>query len=108
MLLPLALVPGAAVLLAATAAVRSIPFYRGWIVLTYACAWLLLGVAVMRGGRVGVPGRVAGGLVVAAAGGVPDPGPPLTHPPAGGAPAVRLALAPAPPPPGTAGGPGPP
>jgi hypothetical protein len=66
--LPLALVPGAALLLAATAAVRSIPVYRGWIVLTYACTCLLLGVAVVRGRRVGVPGRVLGGITVAAAG----------------------------------------
>src|SRR3954447_3397510 len=93
MLLPLALVPGAAVLLAATAAVRSIPFYRGWIVLTYACAWLLLGVAVVRGGRVGVPGRAAGGLVVAAAGVLQYLVPTFTYLTEGDAQAVRTVVA---------------
>ena len=60
--------PGLVLLGAAVAAVKSIPFYQGWIVATYALACALLGVAVWRGWRVGVPGRVAGGLVVAAAG----------------------------------------
>jgi hypothetical protein len=91
--LPLALVPGAAVLLAAVAAVKSIPFYRGWIVLTYTCVCLLLGLAVVRGWRVGVPGRVAGGLVVAAAGVLQYLVPTFTYLPEGDARAVRALVA---------------
>jgi hypothetical protein len=63
-----ALLPGAGLLLGAAAAVRSIPFYQGWIVATYTALCALLAVAVWRGWRVGVPGRPAGGLALAAAG----------------------------------------
>jgi len=91
--LPLALVPAAALLLAATAAVRSIPVYRGWIVLTYACTCLLLGVAVVRGWRVGVPGRLLGGLAVAAAGALQYLVPTFTYLSAGDARTVRTVLA---------------
>jgi Glycosyltransferase family 87 len=89
----LALVPGVAVLLAAAAAVKSIPFYHGWIVLTYTCACLLLGVAVVRGWRVGVPGRKVGGLVVGAAGVVQYLVPTFTYLPDDDARAVRALVA---------------
>jgi hypothetical protein len=90
---PLALVPGAVLLLAAAAAVKSVPVYSGRIVLIYTGACILLGVAVVRGWRVGVSGAVAGGLVVAAAGILQYLVPTFTYLSDGDAQAVRTVVA---------------
>jgi hypothetical protein len=88
-----ALVPAAALLLAATAAVRSVPFYRGWIVAVYTLACVLLGVALLRDRRLGVPGPVVGGLAVAAAGLLQYVVPTFTYLPDHDAQVLRTAVA---------------
>jgi Glycosyltransferase family 87 len=62
--------PGLLLLAGAAAAVKSVPFYAGWIVATYVVLWILLVAAVVRGWRVGAAGRYSAALVVAAAGAV--------------------------------------
>ena len=59
--------PGLLLLAGATAAVKSVPFYAGWIVATYVVLWVVLAAALARGWRVGVTGRWSAGLVLAVA-----------------------------------------
>jgi Glycosyltransferase family 87 len=63
-----AALPGLLLIGGAAAAVKSVPFYAGWIVATYVVLWVALAVALVRGRRVGAGGRYSAALVLAAAG----------------------------------------
>jgi hypothetical protein len=60
--------PGLLLLVGAAAAVKSVPFYAGWIVATYVGLWVVLVAALVRGWRVGATGRWSAGFVLAVAG----------------------------------------